>query len=130
MPYLYLAESYNELGLLADLVKEIENIKSPLKEFDEESYLTTEFQRIKVSALRDVLVFGTHADKYLNFHLCLVYGLTIRVIDLLRSLRDSFYLCDREMYLFKHCTRLHEEFGKLIVFYELLGIKMVRLENR
>ena len=77
MPYLYLAESYNELDLLTQLVNKIENIERPLREFNRESYLKAELNRIRVSACRDILIFGVHADQYLNFHLCLVYGLQI-----------------------------------------------------
>jgi len=130
MPYLYLAESYNELDLLTQLVDKIENIERPLKEFNKESYLTTELQRIRISACRDILIFGAHADQYLNFHLCLVYGLQIRVIDILKYLRDKLYLSEKETYIYKHCTILHVEMGKLAVFYEKLGKMRVGFENR
>ncbi|QNK64300.1 hypothetical protein H7F33_07385 [Pedobacter sp. PAMC26386] len=130
MPYLYLAESYNELDLLANLVSKIENIDKPLKELDEECYLIAEFNRIKFSASRDVLIFGTYADHYLNFHLCQVYGLHIRVIDILKELGDKLYLCNRESYMYKYCTILHVEMGNLAVFYEKLSKVRVRFENR
>jgi len=130
MPYLYLAESYNELDLLTELVNKIENIERPLKEFNKENYLKIEMQRIRISACRDILIFGIHADHYLNFHLCQVYGLQIRVIDILKYLRDKLYLCERETYIYKHCTILHIELGNLAVFYERLGKMRVGFENR
>ena len=130
MPYLYLAESYNELDLLTQLVNKIENIERPLKEFNSESYLKTELQRIRISACRDILIFGVHADHYLNFHLCLVYGLQIRVIDILKYLSDELYLSERGAYMYRHCTILHVELGNLAVFYEKLGKMRVGFENR
>ncbi|KIO77785.1 hypothetical protein TH53_07640 [Pedobacter lusitanus] len=130
MPYLYLAESYNELGMLTWLVTQMENIERPIKELDKESYLITEFQRIKLSASRDILIFGKHAEYYLNFHLCLVYGLHIRIIDILKCLGDKLYLCEREAYVYKHCTTLHVEMGGLAVFYEKLGRMKIGYENR
>ncbi|RAJ30232.1 hypothetical protein [Pedobacter cryoconitis] len=130
MPYLYLAESYNELDLLTKLVYKIENIERPLKELSEEHYLSAELQRIRFSASRDILIFGVHADKYLNFHLCQVYGLHIRIIDILKYLEDKMYLCEREAYVYKYCKIFHLEMGSLAVFYEKLGKMIVGYEDR
>lgn len=130
MPYLYLAESYNELDLLAELLYRLENTEKPLKELNEAHYLSAELQRIRISATRDILIFGIHADKYLNFHLCQVYGLHIRIIDILKYLGDKMFLCEREAYLYKHCKIFHLEMGSLAVFYERLGKMIVRTENR
>lgn len=129
MPYLYLAESYNELDLLTRLVYKIENAERPLKELSEADYLSAELQRIKFSASRDILIFGSHADKYLNFHLCQVYALHIRIIDMLKYLDDKMYLCEREAYIYKHCKIFHLEMGNLAVFYEKLGKMIIRAEN-
>ncbi|MET4137720.1 hypothetical protein [Pedobacter sp. UYP1] len=130
MPYLYLAESYNELDLLTKLVYKIENIERPLKELNDEHYLSAELKRIKFSATRDILIFGSHADKYLNFHLCQVYGIHIRIIDILKYLGDRMYLSEREAYIYKHCKIIHLEMGSLAVFYERLGKMIVGTENR
>ena len=130
MPYLYLAESYNELDLLTRLVYKIENIERPLKELNEANYLSAELKRIRFSASRDILIFGSHADKYLNFHLCQVYGLHIRIIGMLKYLDDKMYLCERDVYAYKHGKIFHLELGNLAVFYEKLGKMIVRTENR
>ncbi|MBB6271002.1 hypothetical protein HDF26_001429 [Pedobacter cryoconitis] len=130
MPYLYLAESYNEIELLTKLVSKIENIERPLKELDNESYIKTEMQRIRFSACRDILIFGNYSNLYLNFHLCQVYHLQIRIIDILKSLGDRLYLCEREIYVYKHCKVLHLEMGGLAVFYERLGEMKMGFKSR
>ena len=118
MPYIYFAESYYELTPLDTLAQRLETTECPLKELKDKNYLPDEFNRIKRSAIRDIPIFGIHADKYINLHRRMVFKLMLRMFDILKDLPESLFLNKKEEYLRQHCTEMNEGLHSLNIFYE------------
>lgn len=118
MPYIYFAESYYELTPLDTLVQRLETTEGPLNELKNKNYLPDEFSRIKNSAIRDIPIFGIHADKYINLHRRMVFKLILRMIDILKDLPESLFSSKKEEYLRQHCTEMNENLQLLNIFYE------------
>lgn len=125
MPYIYLAASYDELQAINRLVNDLEKRRKPVILFRDEVLLTAEFERVKASACRDILVFGLHYDDYIRYHLTGANSLAIRVIDLIESFRSSLVLSEMEEYLYQCAVRLRMLLGELVLFYEKLGNRVV-----
>ena len=121
MPYRIFAESFNELHNLMKLVDKLEKAQGPVKELKDENYLTNEFKRIRLDSSKGVLVFGTHASDYIRIHLCYTYSTVIKVMELKRKLPQLSMMDDREMYLYKHCSKISSGLEDIALFYEDLN---------
>lgn len=126
MLYNYLAESFHEMDTLTYLVSAIEVIEKPVKELKNDNFIPDEILRIKILASRDVLIFGAHADIYLRSNFKMVYGLMIRVLDILRHLPEFQLMNDRERYQYKYSMILRIALEDLAIFFQRLSKIMTR----
>lgn len=118
MPYTRLAESYYELSPLDALAQKLETTEVPIKELNNEKYLSDVLNRIRKSAIRDIPVFGIHANEYIGLHQRKLLYLIIKMIDILKSLPEYFLSSTKEKYLRHHCTEMNESLKMLNIFYE------------
>jgi len=122
MPYLYLAESLCELDHLTQLVHELEiNHSSDFRLMDD-YFLYSEINRIRKQAIRDILIFGDHHTEYLRNNMMKIYGLLIRVNQLIKSFPEISMMSGEEVETYLFCSRLKGEIENLALFFTDLEV--------
>lgn len=126
MPYLSLAEQYDELQPLNSLVDRLLLSESPLEALKLEIILNQEIYRIREAASRDVLVFGPHFRHYVRHHVKSTQKLIIRLIELDQQLKRALVLSEKHNWLCLVFNQLTEKLKELIVFFEALSDQKIR----
>lgn len=118
MFYRELAAKFNELDTLSSIVRNLQHADQPIKELGYENFLIKEVQRIERATVRGTLIFGDHAPIYLNFHISLLYEITIDVIEFKKELSNKLFLNEIEQYRLKCFEELYFCLDRLIIFYK------------
>lgn len=124
MPYLYLAEYYDEFYPLNIMVDKLEQFEKPLTALREESCFYQEIQRIRESAKRDILIFGPHSHYYIRRHVYSAGRLVIRLREVESQLQNSIFLSEEQKCLSRIFNSLACMLTELIEFFSNLGNRM------
>lgn len=117
MIYYKLAQSFNEMDLLAKLIVQLERGLMPIEVLETTGFLSMEIARIKRQTDRDILIFATSTKVYLHAQLIKIYELISRILDVLRQLPDLL-LTDQQRYTHLHCSAMREVLRDLAAFLE------------
>lgn len=123
MPYLLLAEHYNELDPLNALVDKLLRFEDPLTSLKLENCFIREMERIRASARRDILIFGLHSHHYIRHHIKTSGNLVIRLIEVDQKLKNSIYMSEEQKRLSLIFNMLTDLLTDLMEFFSNLGDK-------
>lgn len=121
MPYIYLAECYDEFYPLNEAVENLALLETPLIASREESYFYQEIERIKSAAKRDILVFGDYIHYYINRHVRRAGKLVIRLKEIDEQLRKSIIMSEDQKMLSSLFNILICLLTDLMEFFSNLG---------
>jgi len=126
MFYRELAEKFDDLFILSDIINRLQSADRPLKELKRENFIASEIERIKSAAFIAFTVFGSEYDKYHYFHVNSVNYLTITVNEKIRELSGKLCPDEREQYQLMHFEGLRPCLEKLIKFYTAIYLSITK----
>jgi hypothetical protein len=126
MFYRELAEKFDELFILSDIIDRLLSTDKPLKELKQENFVALEVDRIKSATYKALNIFGSEFDKYYYFHVHKVNNLTIIVIQKIKELSDKMYWDEREQYQLSNFEKIRPWLEKLITFYTAIDLSTIK----
>lgn len=126
MPYIYLAEWYDELYPLNEAVETLALLDKPLIASREANYFYREIERIKSAAQRDIMVFGDYMHYYINRHVRRAGKLMIRLKEIDVQLGKSMIMSDEQKTLSGLFDILIGLLNGLMEFFSNLSNRMTR----
>lgn len=122
MLYNHLADSFDDLAPLTDLIGKLENCVHNMNGIVREQYLGYLFERIRSGITQRMRIFCAHSDIYIKHLMIKANHTLIYLHEVIRNLDNRIYLSSREICLFTNFSVIAEMLRELVIFFETLAI--------